>query len=99
MFIGRKDYLEDLETLWRGTVHIVEVADGRGDRDERRRVVQFLLHALAAEDALQFCRGDGLLRLRIEERRGLLLHVRAEVVPESGKLRFAQVGLIGSLSV
>ena len=83
----------------RRAVHLVEVAHCAGDRDELRRVVQLLPDALAAEDMLQLVLRAGLERRRVDQRRGLLLHVGADVVPRRREFVLGQVCLIWNLCV
>ena len=81
----------------RRPVHLVEVGDLLRDREELRVVVELLLHQLLAEDVGQLPGRAGLARGGVQQRRGLVLHVRAEVVPRGRDVVFGQVGLVGDV--
>ena len=78
----------------RGTVHPVEIADLAGNFNVAVRFIQFLTDAFAAENLFKFRRSHRLERLRIEHRRGLLGHIRADVVPCLGQFIFAEIRLV-----
>ena len=82
----------------RRTIHLVEVAHGTRNRNVGRGVIEFLLHALRAEDVLKLLRRHRLQRRRIQERSGLLLHVRPHIVPRRRQLILAEVGLVRNLT-
>ena len=78
----------------RGTVHLVEVQNFLRNRNFARVVVQLLLHELLAEHVLQLLGGHGLQRLRVQQRRGLFLHIRAHIVPIFRHLIFGQIDFV-----
>ena len=78
----------------RRTVHLVEIADLLRDGDIRRVVVQLLLDQLVTENGAQIVEAHGLAGAGVDQRRGLVLHVRADVVPILGHLRLRQIDLV-----
>ena len=81
----------------RGTVHLVEIHDLLRDVEESGVVVQLLLHQLLTEDAAHLLGGQGLAGAGIERGRGLVLHVRAEVVPFGRDLVFGEIDFVGDV--
>ena len=65
----------------RGTVHLIEILDLLRDVDVGGGVVQLLLYQLLTEYAREFLGGHRLTGAGVEQRRGLVLHIRAQVVP------------------
>ena len=80
-----------------GTVHLVKAADLLRNGDERRVVVQLLLNELFAEYTAELCGGHGLARTGIEQRRGLVFHVRAKIVPCLRHIGFVEIDLVGDV--
>ena len=78
----------------RRTVHLVEIADLLRDGDIRRVVVQLLLDQLVTENGAQIVKAHGLAGAGVHERRGLVFHVRADIVPILGHLRLRQIDLV-----
>ena len=83
----------------RGTVHLIEVADILGDLKVGSGVVHLLLHQLGAEHAAQLLGGHGFQGAGVQQRCGLVGHVRANVVPIFGHLILGQIDLVGDVSV
>ena len=81
----------------RRAVHLVEIVHLRGDRDQRRDVVEFLLHELVAEHMSELLGGHGLFRRRVQQRRGLVLHVRADVVPRLREFVLGKIDFVRDL--
>ena len=79
----------------RGTVHLVEVLDLLGNVDVSVGGVELLSDELIAEYGSQLLGGHRLVSSRIEQRRGLVLHIRAYVVPFGGNFAFVKVCLVG----
>ena len=65
----------------RRAVHAVEVENRLRNRNIRRVVVELLLDEFITEDMAELFEGAGLVGGGIENRRGLGLHVRADIVP------------------
>ena len=65
----------------RRTVHLVKIADLLRDLNICRRLVQLLTHQLIAENMTQLVKRHRLFRCRIDQRRRLVLHVCANIVP------------------
>ena len=80
-----------------GTIHLVEVAHGRGDLDISVLVIQLLFCKLGAEHRLQFRKRHGLVRCRIEEGTVIGAHIGTHVVPFLGQLVFCQVDFVRDL--
>ena len=78
-----------------GAVHLIEIPDLLGDGDVGGVVVQLLLHQLLAEHPAQLLGGHGLEGTRIQQGGGLVLHVRAQVVPSLGHLAFFEIDFVG----
>ena len=78
----------------RRTVHLVEVEHLVRNRDLRRIVVEFLLHQLIAEHVPELLRGHRLTRSGIQQRRGLGLHVGADVVPRLRQFVLGEIDLV-----
>ena len=78
----------------RRAVHLVEITDLLRDGDIRRVVVQLLLDQLVTENGAQIVKAHGLAGAGVHERRGLILHVRADIVPILGHLRLRQIDLV-----
>ena len=57
-------------------------------------VVQLLLHQLVAEHGAELVKRQGLAGAGADERIGLFLHVRAQVVPLGGDLRFGKIDFV-----
>ena len=92
---GSELFLEAVRAYQRRrTVHLVEIADLLRDGDIRRVVVQLLLDQLVTENGAQIVKAHGLAGARVHERRGLILHVRADIVPILGHLRLRQIDLV-----
>ena len=78
-----------------GAVHLVEVPDLVGDGDFPGVVVQLLADQLVAEHGAQILVAHGLAGGRVEQRGGLVLHVRTDVVPGAWAVSlFGQVDLV-----
>ena len=82
----------------RRTVHLVEVTDLLRDGDVGGGVVQLLLHQLVTEHMAQLLRRHGLERAGVQQRRGLVGHIRTHVVPVPRQLVLAEVDLVGDSS-
>ena len=78
----------------RRTVHLVEIADLLRDGDIRGVVVQLLLDQLVAEHRAQIVKAHGLAGAGVHKGRGLIFHVRADIVPILGHLRLRQIDLV-----
>lgn len=81
------------------TVHLVEIPYFLGDRDIRGGIVQLLLHQLIAEHMGQLLRRHRLESGGIQQGRGLVGHVRPDVVPAAGHFVLGEVNLIGDGSL
>ena len=79
----------------RGPVHAVEAQNLLGDGVEPGVVVQLLLHQLLAEHAGELLCRHGLSGNRVQEGRGLGLHVRPDVVPVPGHLGLREINFVG----
>src|SRR5699024_2331505 len=76
------------------TVHLVEVPDVLRYGYLARVVVQLLAYELVAEHGPELLELHDLARRGVAQRRGLDLHVGADVVPRPGQLLFAQVNFV-----
>ena len=83
----------------RGTVHLIEVANVLGDLKIGGGIVQLLLHQFGAEHTAQLLGGHGLECGGVQQRRGLVGHVRPDVIPIFGHLILGEVDLVGDVSV
>ena len=77
------------------TVHLVEIPYLLGDGDIRGGIVQFLLHQLAAEHMAQLLRRHRLEGGGMQQRRGLVGHIRTHVVPVPRQLVLSEIDLVG----
>ena len=78
----------------RGTVHLVKLFDLRGDLNEARVVVQFLLDKVFAENGSEVRLGHRLHSSGVDEGSGLILHIGADVIPRLGHLVFFEINLV-----
>ncbi len=76
------------------SIHFVEIPDFIRDGNFPGIVVQFLADELITEDGAQILVAHGLAGGRVEQRGGLVLHVRPDVVPGAGQFLFGQVDLV-----
>lgn len=83
----------------RRTVHLIEREYFLGNIDVRRCVVKLLLCKLAAEYRGKLIDRDRLHRCGIEKRRGLVLHIRTDIVPFLRKLILGEIGLVRNFVV
>ena len=79
----------------RRTVHFVEVLDLLRNVDVGVGVVQLLRHQLLTEYGRKLLGCHGLMGRRIEQRRRLVFHVRADIIPFCGDLALVKVGFVG----
>ena len=83
----------------RGAVHFVEIRDFLGDGNEGIGVVELLRHELLTEHGAELLGGHGLMRARIEQGSGLVLHIRADVVPILRHFGFFEIDFVGDVLV
>ena len=81
----------------RGTVHFVEIQDFLGNGDFPVIVVQLLANQLIAEYRAQIVKAHGLSGAGVQQRSGLDLHIRPDIVPCLGHLIFREVNLVGNV--
>ena len=81
----------------RRPVHLVEVEYLRRDRYLGVDVVQLLSDQFVAEDRAQFLEGHRFERGGIEQRRGFVLHIRADVVPCLRQFFLGQIYFVGDV--
>ena len=81
----------------RGAVHPVKVQNRLRDVDHRCGLVQLLLYQLLAEDRLHLLRRERFTRAGVNQRRGLVLHVRPQIVPLLRNLMLFEVNLVGNV--
>jgi hypothetical protein len=80
-----------------GAVHFIEIANFLGDREVRRGIVKLLTDKLVAENGRKLLCRDGLVSLAVEKRRGLFLHIGADVVPSRRELAFLKIDFVRDL--
>ncbi len=80
----------------RGTVHFIKVLYLLRNRNICRGIIQFLRRQFITEDMLQLFRRHRLQCLRIQQRRGLILHVGTKVVPHGRNFAFLKIDFIGN---
>ena len=79
-----------------GAVHFVKISDFVGNIDIRRYVVDFLFGKFFAKDVRKFFRCHRAQRFGVQQRRGFLLHKRAQVQPLLGQFVFFQINFVGN---
>ena len=82
-----------------GTVHFIEAQDLLGNGEISGVLIHLLLCQLGAEHVGQLLCRHGLTRCGVQQRSGLVLHIRTEIVPSLRHLAFFQVDLVGNLFV
>ena len=78
-----------------GTVHFVKIQNLLRHGILPGVVVQLLFHQVFAEHGAQLLRGHGFAGAGVQQGRGLVLHVRPQVVPVLRHLVLVQIDLVG----
>ena len=92
---GSKRFLQEVcphKRRW--PVHLVEILNFLRDVKERSVVIQFLTAEFLAKYGSQFLKGHRLERTRVEQRCGLVLHIRTHIVPLFRNLILAEIGFV-----
>ncbi len=81
---------------WRRAIHLVEVADFFGNGNPRVGIVELLPGQFRAKDRGELFERKRLVRPWMKQRRGLVLHVGANIVPCARNLVFREIDLVGN---
>ena len=81
----------------RRTVHLVKIADLLRDGDLPVVVIQLLPDQLVTENGAQIVKAHRLTRAGVQQRRGLVFHVRTDVIPARRHLIFRKIDLVRDL--
>ncbi|MPM85775.1 hypothetical protein SDC9_132856 [bioreactor metagenome] len=78
----------------RGPVHLVKIQNFFRNVEPGRGIVELLNRQIVAEHMAELLEGHRLKGAGIEQRSGLVLHMRPDVVPLLRHLLFFEIGLV-----